>query len=198
MLCSRSTATVQPWILATIAFGVPQSLASDADQSAACSRGMPGRDNLLLQTDRTANIHKDGMPDLPPAWTANSELIWLEDSDAGLVQGFSAVLQNAPTNEELEHFNLVRAERERGWTCPDGTQFPPNRGEFTWDCRLWRAARKWSQRMASEDFFSHSAQGSNPCTRTEAEGFPKFAGCGENIAAGNSAAQATVDQLKAS
>merc|ERR1711920_41515 len=61
-----------------------------------------------------------------------------------------------------------------------------------------KAARKWSQRMASENFISHRKDGSTSCTRTEAEGFPKLRGCGENIAGGDGSPAGAIEQLKKS
>jgi len=104
----------------------------------------------------------------------------------------------APSQTEREHFDLVKAERARGWTCLDGTHFPPNAGEFKWDCRLSRAARKWSQRMATENFIAHEKGGSSSCSRTNAEGFPTNRGCGENLAGGGRTAREAIDQLKKS
>jgi len=118
--------------------------------------------------------------------------------EAGLVQESSSTMRFAPTQAEREHFNLVKAERARGWTCPDGTYFPPNSGEFKWDCRLSRAARKWSQRMATENFIAHRKGDSTSCSRTNAEGFPRDRGCGENLAGGGRTPREAVDQLKKS
>merc|ERR1719464_2662267 len=133
----------------------------------------PGQENLLLQTERNAHLRKEVAPDLPLAWSVDSEPFSPNASEARLIQDSSVLLASAPTSNELEHFNLVKAERARGWRCPDGTYFPPNNGEFKWDCRLSRAARKWSQRMATEDFIAHQKGGSTSCIRTHAEGFPK-------------------------
>jgi len=107
-------------------------------------------------------------------------------------------MQYVPSANERAHFDLVKKERAQGWRCPDGTYFPPNNGEFKWDCRLAKAARKWSQRMASENFIAHQKDGSTSCTRTNAEGFPTDRGCGENIAGGGSTPQAAIDLLKKS
>merc|ERR1712241_1518625 len=39
---------------------------------------------------------------------------------------------------------------------------------------------------------------SDPCKRTEAEGYPRYQGCGENIAAGKESAEDTFEQWKTS
>merc|ERR1712117_337035 len=142
--------------------------------------------------------------ELQPDWATELGALDREASDTnlthvlGFLQDSDELMRFAPTAKELEHFNLVKAERQRGWTCPDGTYFPPNRGEFKWDCRLARAARKWSQRMATENFIAHKKDGSTSCTRTNAEGFPTDRGCGENIAGGGSTPQAAIELLKKS
>lgn len=93
---------------------------------------------------------------------------------------------------------LVKNLRRRGFTCPDGTVYPPNGGEFEWDCRLARAGRGWASRMAAEDFVAHQHDGSTSCKRTRAEGFPKLRACGENIAAGDGTPLGALEQLKTS
>merc|ERR1711972_113309 len=45
---------------------------------------------------------------------------------------------------------------------------------------------------------AHEKDGSTPCTRTNAEGFPTNRGCGENLAAGGRTAREALDQLKKS
>lgn len=103
-----------------------------------------------------------------------------------------------PTGKEWDHFVLVRDLRKSGFTCPDGTVFPPNNEAFEWDCRLFRAARHWADRMATENFVAHQRGGSTACKRTEAQGFPQMRGCGENIAAGAGTPDGAMAQLKKS
>merc|ERR1719277_501404 len=52
--------------------------------------------------------------------------------------------------------------------------------------------------MAQNSFFSHTRGSSTPCTRTEERGFPRWQGCGENIAAGYPTAEDTMTQWKES
>jgi len=166
-------------------------------ESRTCTTAAP--ETVLLQIDHTADLHTVKIPSVLPGMELRPDgMEESTDSEAGLVQEADYVLRLAPTQNEREHFDLVKAERARGWTCPDGTVFPPNSGEFKWDCRLWKAALKWSQRMVTEDFIAHRKDGSTSCTRTEAEGFPKGRGCGENIAGGGSTPQAAIELLKKS
>merc|ERR1712127_334504 len=92
----------------------------------------------------------------------------------------------------------VKAERAKGYRCPDGTYYAPNNGEFEWDCRLWRAAKGWSQRMGTENFAGHTHQGSDSCQRTNAQGFPTNRGCGENLALGLPTSLDAIRELKKS
>jgi len=157
----------------------------------------------MLQAGRTYGVKQEVLDELElsPDWATprgSSSIVNVTHTGPGLVQERIELMRLSPTASELEHFDLVKAERQRGFRCPDGTYFPPNFGEFKWDCRLARAARKWSERMANENFIAHTRGGSTSCTRTEAEGFPKDKGCGENIAGGDSTAQGAIDQLKQS
>merc|ERR1712194_107059 len=99
-----------------------------------------------------------------------------------------------PSAAELEHFRLLKDLRKRGYRCPGGRSFAasPDMDEtFLFDCRLWAAARFWSSEMGGQNFFSHVRGNSNPCSRTSDYGLPA---CGENIAAGNGDAAATLQQ----
>merc|ERR1711920_967903 len=75
---------------------------------------------------------------------------------------------------------------------------PDTEATFKFDCRLWRAARKWSSEMGTQNFFSHTRGNSNPCTRTSDEEFPPYAACTENIAAGNESPSKALEQFKKS
>merc|ERR1719414_455148 len=59
------------------------------------------------------------------------------------------------------------------------------------------AARGWSSRMANEGFEGHGPAGSS-CKRTEAAGFPKMKGCGENLALGDGNPATALRQLQES
>jgi len=156
-------------------------------ESASCVN--TARDSVLLQTD---HVHRAG----GSASLEQEGVREPEELQSGFVQ--EDTLQYSPSADERAHFDLVRNERAQGWTCGDGTYYPPNKSEFKWDCRLARAARKWSQRMATENFIAHRKGESTSCTRTNAEGFPTDRGCGENIAGGGSTPQAAIENLKKS
>jgi len=100
-----------------------------------------------------------------------------------------------PSAKELEHFRLLKELRKNGFPCPSKDFVPNPEESFQFDCRLWRAARKWSVRMGSEGFFSHRHDGSTPSQRTEAEG---LRGGWENIAAGSGSPAGTLEQWKKS
>ena len=86
---------------------------------------------------------------------------------------------------ELQHYELLRSLRAKGFTCPGGRSYPPNSGEFLFDCRAWRAAKAHAEDMASRRYFSHlSPEGKSPCDRSNL--------CSENIAAGQATAQAAL------
>merc|ERR1712127_238327 len=160
-----------------------------------------------LQTELAANRRQsdaraDDPMQLEPEWAVgemDTDLNATLPPVPGLLEE-SADLSHtgAPSNEEWQHYNLVKALRAQGWRCPDGTYYPPNNAPFEWDCRLARAARKWSQRQAREGFEGHRYGGSTSCKRTEAEGYPSQRGCGENLALGGTTPQQALEQLKAS
>jgi len=110
----------------------------------------------------------------------------------------SAAVVSRPTNEEWRHYEMVKNLRARGFRCPDGTYFAPYNGPLEWDCRLARAAEGWSRRMATEGFEGHRYGGSTPCQRTEAQGYPRQRGCGENLALGRGEPDVALRQLQES
>ncbi|CAE8630945.1 unnamed protein product [Polarella glacialis] len=94
------------------------------------------------------------------------------------------------------HFGLLQDLRKVGFTCPGGQVFAPNAVPLKFDCRLWKAAQLHSQDMADNNYFSHTSQdGRSPWDRASAQGISANA---ENIAAGSSTAQGTLDQWKSS
>lgn len=91
---------------------------------------------------------------------------------------------------------MLKELRRIGFTCPGGRYFPPNDGEFHFDCRLWEAAASHSQDMGHRNYFRHVTPGGlDPRDRTELYGFPTLA---EDIAAGNPTAAETLEQWKGS
>jgi uncharacterized protein YkwD len=94
---------------------------------------------------------------------------------------------------EEEVLVLVNEYRASGYACPEGT-FGPT-GALVMDDRLRCAARLHSLDMATNDFFDHTGTGgTSPSQRVEAQGYTGWSTVGENIAAGNSTAAATVEQ----
>jgi hypothetical protein len=102
-----------------------------------------------------------------------------------------------PSNEEVQHYILLKQLRNQGYTCPNGVYYPPNPNIFAFDCRIWTAAHSYANNMAINNFFSHidPKTNQNPCDRTNAVGLQA---CKENIAAGQSTPQSALDALKAS
>lgn len=140
-----------------------------ASNSGACSRSEPSKETVLLQTVRSAQK----------------------------VDDFNAINASlgSPSNKDMEHFRLVNQARAQGGYC-GGTYFYPISTPLQFDCRLWRAAQKWSRRMANEGFEGHTRGGSEPCGRTAAEGYPRGKGCGENLALGDASPSVAIQQFK--
>eukprot|EP00928_Gymnodinium_smaydae_P073848 TRINITY_DN5696_c0_g2_i3.p1 TRINITY_DN5696_c0_g2~~TRINITY_DN5696_c0_g2_i3.p1 ORF type:complete len:565 (-),score=60.64 TRINITY_DN5696_c0_g2_i3:409-2061(-) len=109
-------------------------------------------------------------------------------------------LENAsPYAIELEHFQMLKDLRKRGFTCPGGKYFPgipDTESTFKFDCRLWRAAQLWSRKMGEGNFFAHSHGGSNPWDRARAQGYQGV--LGENIGAGVSSPEGALNMWKKS
>ena len=86
---------------------------------------------------------------------------------------------------------LINKVRSHAQTC-GGTRYPAVKG-LKRNSALDRAARKFAQRMADEEFFDHvSPDGDGPTDRARAEGYR--GGVGENIAAGYSTPAAVMDE----
>ncbi len=99
-----------------------------------------------------------------------------------------------PSYAELEQdvLDSVNEVRKEGANC-DGERFKPTH-PLVMDPALQCAARLHSKDMAERGFFDHdNPSNEDPWQRIDAAGFLGFAG-GENIAAGNSTGQSTVDQ----
>lgn len=93
---------------------------------------------------------------------------------------------------EQEIVELVNQYRAEGATCGDETFGPA--GPLTMDSSLQCAARMHSLDMAERDFFSHdNPSGEGPNDRMKKAGY-SGRGWGENIAGGNSTAEATMVQ----
>merc|ERR1719323_689678 len=173
-----------PWSLVSASIIAPVILVKTEVLNGADGRSCFNRVNesILLQIDGRYGINRN---------TTQNTLSLLQDELEGL-EG------NQVSNEERNHFQLVKNLRARGFRCPDGTYFPPNNGPLEWDCRLSRAAEGWSQRMGTEGFEGHRYGGSTPCQRTEAQGYPAQRGCGENLAMGKGNPQDALVQLQKS
>ena len=77
-----------------------------------------------------------------------------------------------PTSMELRTFELVNSERAKQGLRP-----------LVWDAELTRMARLYSEKMASQNFFSHKApDGEGLRERSRASGIVGFKRLGENLA----------------
>lgn len=77
-----------------------------------------------------------------------------------------------PTAQELRAFELVNAERIKNHLRP-----------LVWDADLTRMARLYSEKMATQNFFSHkSPDGQGLRERSRASGIVGFKRLGENLA----------------
>jgi len=163
---------------------------------------------VLLQTQRSVERTDEAeapVPPLPPAFVAPPEAEAEAESQAaaqaeGAAEGPSlAQLASdaaARKNEEWDNDLAMKALRQQGFRCPGGQYFPPNSGEFLFDCRLQRAAQLHSQDMGQRNYFSHtSPSGTDPFDRSSAQGLGTF---NENIAAGNKDSPAAMEQWKKS
>jgi uncharacterized protein YkwD len=93
---------------------------------------------------------------------------------------------------EAEIVVIVNRYRAEGANC-GGEEMPPA-GPLTMDPNLQCAARVHTMDMAERDFFDHdNPDGDGPDDRMEAAGYDGR-GWGENIAAGNSTAEETMEQ----
>ncbi|MCA9713555.1 MAG: CAP domain-containing protein [Myxococcales bacterium] len=93
---------------------------------------------------------------------------------------------------EQEVIELVNAERASGANC-GGTQMPAT-SPLKADPALRCAARVHTKDMVDNDYFDHTnLQGEGPGPRIEKAGY-SWSTYGENIAAGNATAEATVQQ----
>ena len=89
----------------------------------------------------------------------------------------------------LDEHNIARSSSRK---CGETTY--PEAPPLTWSCALGRAAQKHSEDMADNNYFSHTSQdGRDFSTRISNEGYT-YSTAGENIAAGNATAAATVQQ----
>jgi uncharacterized protein YkwD len=87
-----------------------------------------------------------------------------------------------PTSQEYRTFALVNAERARKGLRP-----------LVWDPELTRMARLYSEKMASQHFFSHKApDGQGLRERSRASGIVGFKRLGENLAYNKGFADAAV------
>lgn len=93
----------------------------------------------------------------------------------------SKVAPVVPTNQELRAFELVNTERAKKGLRP-----------LVWDAELTRMARLYSEKMASQNFFSHKApDGEGLRERSRAIGIVGFKRLGENLAYNKGFADAT-------
>lgn len=94
---------------------------------------------------------------------------------------------------EDEILKLVNEFRAKGADCKSAGKFEPA-GPVTFDTNLRCAARLHSKDMGEKNYFAHTnKERESPLDRIEKSGF-KGLTAGENIAAGNADAQATMQQ----
>jgi len=94
---------------------------------------------------------------------------------------------------EQQILDIVNQRRSEGANCGSEGNFAPA-GPLTMNPALRCAARKHSKQMVVSDFFDHTTPwGEGPGDRIGGAGYNGFT-WGENIAAGNSTAAATMDQ----
>ena len=100
------------------------------------------------------------------------------------------------SNFQQEILNRVNQARAAGRTC-GSTSYGPAPA-LRWNGVLFNAAGAHSTDMAANNYFSHTSQdGRNPGQRITGAGYA-WSGYGENIAAGQTSAQAVVDGWLAS
>ena len=92
-----------------------------------------------------------------------------------------------------EIFILTNQARAQGRDCGGSRGFMPAVPPLEWHDALGTAARLHSEDMAQRGYFDHtSPEGSSPRQRAAAAGYS--GGVGENIAAGSSTAEGTMQQ----
>ena len=90
-----------------------------------------------------------------------------------------------PTSQEQRAFELVNTERVKKGLRP-----------LVWDAELTRMARRYSEKMASQNFFSHKApDGEGLRERSRANGIVGFKRLGENLAFNKGFADATASAV---
>ncbi len=100
-------------------------------------------------------------------------------------------------NFEADALRLVNQQRAAGATCGSRGSFAPA-AALTWNARLANAAYGHSRDMADNNYFSHdSLDGRSMADRINATGYT-WSTIGENIAAGYTSLQGTVNGWMAS
>jgi uncharacterized protein YkwD len=128
-------------------------------------------------------------PDTSVADTAKPDT-YVPPADTGTPTGDWPSAYASLEQQVLEETNKRRAA---GADCRTKGKFGPA-GPLVMQSQLQWAARKHSKDMATNNYFSHTnLAGKSPFDRMRAEGY-KGGTMGENIAAGNSTAAATVTQ----
>lgn len=143
---------------------LPGSTGQGPDQGTG-TQGDGGKDSTGDPKDTDPTDYCKGVTEWDPAWTK------LED-------------------EILEQVNAFRA---KGADCKSAGKFEPA-GPVTLDVKLRCAARVHSKDMGDRNFFDHmNPDQESPFARMKKAGFVGRT-AGENIAAGNQASKATMDQ----
>lgn len=141
-------------------------------------------DDASTTTDSGTTASDGAVADAKPADTGTPS------ADTGTASGDWPAAYAALEQQILEETNKRRAA---GADCRTGGKFGPA-APLVMHPLLQSAARKHSKDMATNNFFSHTnLAGLSPFDRMKAEGYTGTT-MGENIAAGNGTAAATVTQ----
>uniref|UniRef100_A0A7S2KUU4 SCP domain-containing protein n=1 Tax=Zooxanthella nutricula TaxID=1333877 RepID=A0A7S2KUU4_9DINO len=183
--------------------------AASAAEPAACARESPGacaQPPILIQTHQAVQRSSGPLPAsvaplvppfvAPPGGSARIAAARQKAQAQARPAQPGRQSSSSASAADREGFNLMKQLRAAGFTCPGGTYFPPNDGEFEFDCRLWQASLGHSQDMGARNYFSHESPAPNPTDpfdRSAATGLATFS---ENIAAGEGSAEATLEQWK--
>lgn len=131
-----------------------------------------------------------GQPDEAPALDENTPagLVAIPDEEADYLA--QATIDKVKAAAVVTLINQYRAT---GYRCPDGV-FYPKAAPLIVNAALTKASELHSADMADKNYFSHTSRdGRTPLLRAKNQGY-SGSYLGENIAAGNSTADASVKQ----
>lgn len=183
--------TMLPWMSAAlIACGSPTEQPGDGDPSADATPSPmdasvdPPLDGAAPPRDTSVTPRDTGVAPSDTGVAPRDTGVTPPPSDAGAPSGNSAL--------EDEILRIVNMHRAAGYNC-GGTMFAPTH-PLVMNEQLRLAARLHSQDMGERNYFAHnSPEGTTPFQRIAAAGYTGSPQ-GENIAAGNATASATMTQ----